>query len=292
MISTEADIGYPGYPHYVTGSSLSDTDIINNDGREAASRLLHWLVGKIDFSRASQPSFSSFDAATLLARFSTDDALEGEARAAAASEILAQYKSGEADTARMLDLLHTVAPELSIDERRRAADELAHISEDDEWDAVDAANAAFYLGSVITGDEPNPEERVEAANEMVILYEAGELDADNALNLMNTIAPGLEVDERRQAAASLARLSADGDWDDANKMAAAGEVFRLVTGVPLAAEQRIGAAVDLTGVGIKIFDTEGNFDDRDIDNATEIIKRAISGELSTDSVESILGRSD
>ena len=115
------------------------------------------------------PAYDSFDAATLLARSSTDDALEGEARAAAASEILAQYKSGEADTARVLDLLHTVAPDLSIDERRRAADELARISEDDEWDAEDAATAAFYLGSVITGGEPNPEERVEAANEMVLL---------------------------------------------------------------------------------------------------------------------------
>ena len=49
----------------------------------------------------------------------------------------------------------------------------------------------------------------------------------------------------------------------------------MVTGVPLAAEQRAGAAVDLAGMGVKVFDTEDSFDDRDIDNATTLIKQAI-----------------
>ena len=72
-------------------------------------------------------------------------------------------------------------------------------------------------------------------------------------------------------------------------MNAASEVFRLVTGVPLDAESRMGAAVDLTGVGMKIFDTDDSFEDRDIDTATEIIKQSLTGDLTTDSLQSILG---
>ena len=236
--------------------------------------------------------YSSFDTASVLARFSTDDPLVGEARADAVGEIIAQYESGDADDARVLDLLHTIAPELSIEERRRAADELARISEAGEWGEAETFAAVQHLAAMVTGDEVNAEERIAAANEMVDLYEAGDLDADRAVNLLDTIAPGLSIDERRQASASLARLSADSDWNDADRMEAASEVFRLVTGVPLNAEGRIDAAVDMTGVGVKIFDTEDNFDDRDIDNATEIIKQAISGELTTDSVQSILDRVD
>ena len=238
------------------------------------------------------PDYTSFDAASVLARFSTDDPLMGEVRSDAVGEIIAKYKSGDADDARVLELLHTIAPELSIEERNQATEELARLSEADEWDEADTFTAVQHLAAVVTGDEVNAEERIAAANEMVDLYEAGDLDADRAVNLLDTIAPGLSIDERRQASASLARLSASGDWNDADRMEAASEVFRLVTGVPLNAEERIDAAVDLTGVGIKIFDTEDNFDDRDIDNATEIIKQAISGELSTDSVESILGRDE
>ena len=262
-----------------------DEDITPPDGKFA-------LPSPVEPSSRAAPAYDSFDAASILARFSTGDALEGDARAAAASEILVRYRSGKPDADRILNLLHTMAPELSIDERRRAVSELSRLSDDDEWDEADAANAAFYLGAAITGDEPNPEERVAAAQEMVALYRSGDLDTDKALNLMDTIAPHLEINERRQAAASLAKLSADGDWDDADKMAAASEAFRLVTGVPLAAEQRVGAAVDLTGVGIKIFDTEDSFDDEDIDNATTLIKQAVSGNLTTASVQSILGLGD
>lgn len=240
----------------------------------------------------ASPSYDSFDAATILTRFSTADALEGEARADAASEIIALHQSGDADAARVLDLLHTIAPELLIDERRRAADKLAQISDDGKWDERETANGVFYLASVITGEEPNPEERVEAARAMVALYETGDLDADTALNLMDTIAPGLDINQRRQAATALARLAADDDWDDADRMTAANETFRLVTGVPLDAEQRIGGAVDLAGVGVKIFDTDDSFDDRDIDNATAIIKQAISGDLTSDSLLNILALGD
>ena len=57
-----------------------------------------------------------------------------------------------------------------------------------------------------------------------------------------------------------------------------------MTGVPLAAEARLGTAVDLTGVGIEIFDTDDSFEDRDIDTATEIIKQSLTGELMTESL--------
>lgn len=232
---------------------------------------------------------SSFDTASILARFSTADALEGERRADAAGEIVAQYEFGNPDTERALGLMHVIAPELSIEERRRAAAELAQLSEDGEWDEHDTYDATQHLAAIIMGEEVNAEGRIAAANEMVALYESGDLDADTALNLMDTIAPHLGINERRQAAATLARLAAEDDWSREDKMRAASETFRLVTGVPLAANQRAGAAVDLTGMGIKVFDRNDNFDDRDIDNATTIIKQAIGGNLTTDSVRSILG---
>ena len=105
---------------------------------------------------------------------------------------------------------------------------------------------------------------------------------------MDTIAPSLGINERRQAAAALASLASDGELDETERMAAASEVFRLVTGIPLAAEQRIGATVDLAGVGVKIFG-DGQFDDQEIVTATTVIKRAISGNLTTESLQDLLG---
>ncbi len=234
------------------------------------------------------PTHDSFDTSSMLARFSTDDPFVGEARADAASEIIARYTSGDADTARILDLLHIIAPELSIDERRRAADKLAQISEDGQWDENETASGVFYLASLITGDEPNPGERIEAAHEMAALYEARDLDDDRALELMDTIAPSLAINQRRQAAATLAALAADDDWDDADRMAAASEVFRLVTGVPLDAERRIAASVDLAGLDAKVFGDD-QFGDTEVDAATSVIKLALSGDLTAGSLQSILG---
>ena len=231
---------------------------------------------------------NSFNAASVLARFSTSDPVEGEARAGATGRIITLYRSGDADINRVLDLLQTMAPELSIEERRQAWDRLERLSEDDEWDVSEAASAVFYLGSIITGDELNPVERIEAAHEMAVLYQAGELDPDTALDLMNTIAPDLYINERRQASATLAKLSTDDDWDDSDKMEAASEVFRLVTGVPLNAEERVGAAVDLAAIGVRVFDAGSQFNDRDVDAAAEIIRQSLAGELTSESLQSIL----
>lgn len=251
------------------------------------------LTGEGPSDPATPPSAGEFGSvampATMLARFSTSDAMEGEARASAAGEIIAQYTSGSADIERVLDLLHTVAPELSIDERRRAADELATLSEDDQWDEWEIANAVFYLASIITGDEPNPRERIEAAHELVALFEAGELDPSDALRLMDVVAPGLALGERDQASAALMELSLDDDWDNEDRVAASSEVFRLVTGVPLDAEGRMGASVDLAGLGVKLFGSDGAWSQQDVLAAVSVIKQTMSGDLSPESLVGILG---
>ena len=250
------------------------------------------LTGEGPSDSVAPPASGEFGSvampATMLARFSTSDAVEGETRAAATGEIISQYTSGRAETERVLDLLHTVAPELSIDERRRAAVELAKLAEDDRWDEWEAANAAFYLASIITGDEPNPGERIEAAHELVALFESGELDVGRGIELMDTIAPGLAIGERRQAAAVLTQISAEADWDSADKLVAMNEVFRLVTSVPLDAEERIGAAIDLAGLGVKNFDADDSFDDGDVDNAAAIIKQAVAGDLTSQGIQRLL----
>ena len=269
----------------------------NNDEGQSASRTGPFAVPSS--SGRSRPdnspsvaAYNSLDSAALpasiLARFSTSNAIEGEERSAAVNEIVSQYRSGDVDDTRVLDLLHTIAPELSIEERRKSAHLLALSAEDGNWDEEQTAQGVFYLATLITGDEPNGEERIYAAQQLVGLYESGNLTADTALHWMDTIAPSLGINERRQAAAALAQLAADGDLDETERMAAASEVFRLVTGVPLAAEQRIGATVDLAGVGVKIFG-DGQFDAQEIVTATTVIKRAISGSLTTESLQDLLG---
>lgn len=65
-------------------------------------------------------------------------------------------------------------------------------------------------------------------------------------------------------------------------------MFRLVTGVPLNADQRVDAAVDLAGLGVRVFG-QGQFDDQEVDNAVTIIKDALSGNLTSGSLSKILG---
>ena len=231
---------------------------------------------------------ASFDAASILARFSTTDAAEGEARANAANEIIAQYESGDADVQRVTELMNKLAPELSADERRRAVNNLSRLADGDEWNERKTSDAVEQLAVIITGNEVSGEQRIAAAKELVDLYDKGELDGDRALGLLDVIAAELSIEERRQAAGALAKLSADGDLRGVDKMAAASEVFRLVTGVPLNAEQRVGAAVDLAGLGVRVFG-QGQFDDQEVDNAVTIIKDALSGNLTSGSLSNILG---
>ena len=255
-------------------------------GHTRLARVIEGAAGPAR-SRSSTPD-DSFNAASILARFSTDDAREGERRADAVEEIIAQHASGRVDTGRVLDLLHTVSPELSIGERRQAAAELAHLSEDDNWSTADAASAVEHLAELVSGKGINSRKRVEAAEQMAFLYQSGNLDSGDALNLMDTIAPELAVNERRHAASELAKLAADGTWDDEDKMEAAGEVFKLVTGTSLNVQERQDAAVDLAGEIFKAIDTEDSFDDGDIEATTDLIKEVMGGTVTTESIQNFL----
>ena len=268
-----------------------------NDSGESASQIGPFSVPSPSVrsrpeNNPSVAAYNSLDSAALpaaiLARFSTSDPIEGEKRASAVGEIVSQYRSGDVDDARVLDLLHTIAPELAIEERRKSLQLLALLAEDGSWGQTQTAQGVFHLATLITGDEPNGEERINAAQQLVAIYQRGDLTADTALQRMDIIAPSLGINERRQAAAALARLASDGELDETGRMAAASEVFRLVTGVPLAAEQRIGATVDLAGVGVKIFGDD-QFGDQEIVTATTVIKRALTGELTTESLQDLLG---
>ena len=184
--------------------------------------------------------------------------------------------------------MNKLAPELSADERRRAVNNLSRLADGGEWNKRKTSDAVEQIAVIITGNEVSGAQRIAAAKELLDLYDKGELDGDRALGLLDVIAAELSIEERRQAAAALAKLSADGDLRGVDKMAAAGEVFRLVTGVPLNAEQRVGAAVDLAGLGVRVFG-QGQFDDQEVDNAVTIIKDALSGNLTSGSLSNILG---
>ena len=287
QVASNDDLGDSSYASRINYTApRSGIYKIGVGGYESSTGSYRLLVSRR--GAGADNSHASVAAASMLARFSTDDAWEGERRATAVEEIIAQHASGNVDSERVLDLLHTVSPELSINERRRAAAELSRLSEDDNWSTADAASAAEHLAELVTGDEINSQERIAAAQQMTARYQSGDLDTGEALNLMNTIAPGLSISERRQAATALANLAADDDWDHEDGMAAASEVFRLVTGAPLNAEQRTAAAVDLAGEAIRVLDTEDNFDDRDIDTATEIVKEVLTGDWNAESILSIL----
>ena len=147
---------------------------------------------------------ASFDAASILARFSTTDAVEGEARANAANEIIAQYESGYADVQRVTELMNKLAPELSADERRRAVNNLSRLADGGEWNKRKTSDAVEQLAVIITSNEVSGAQRIAAAKELVDLYDKGELDGDRALGLLDVIAAELSIEERRQAAGALA----------------------------------------------------------------------------------------
>ena len=240
-------------------------------------------------SRSSAPVDAAVLPVTILARFSTSDPLEGEERADAAAGIIAQHTSGATDTTRVLDLLQVVAPHLPADARRDFAEDLAAKSKDGSWDEHEVADAVFFLAALIALSEPNVGERVEAAHEPAVLLEAGELELWQALDLMDIIAPGLGINERGLAADALMELSIADGWDNNDRVAAASEVFKLVTGVPLVVEARIDAGVDLAGLGVRIFGSEGQWSDRDLLAATSVIKQAMEGRLTPESLAGTLG---
>ena len=124
-----------------------------------------------------------------------------------------------------------------------------------------------------------------------VLFEAGELELWQALDLMGIIAPGLGINERGLDADALMELSIADGWDNNDRVAVASEVFRLVTGVPLDVEARIGAGVDLAGLGVRIFGS-GTVERPGCPAATSVIKQAMEGRLTPESLAGILGGVD
>lgn len=96
-------------------------------------------------SRSSAPADVAVLSVPILARFYTSNPLEGEERADAEAEIIAQHASGATDTTRVLALLHVVAPHLPADARRDFAEDLAAKSKDGSWDEHEVADAVFFL---------------------------------------------------------------------------------------------------------------------------------------------------
>ena len=125
-----------------------DGEIDLKDHREAVSRMLNWLVEE-ELGSKALPTDRSFDTASVLARFSTSDPAVVEARSDAVSEIVSMYIEGNAGREQILDLLHTMSPELSINERRKAADELNRIAYDGTRDAAETEEGVLYLATLI-----------------------------------------------------------------------------------------------------------------------------------------------
>ena len=281
-----------------TSSSSSSSDAfaakyaeLREQGKshKAATELAKMHVGgSIGSDQAEDTGVErTMDAVVVLAKFSAPDSYEAVRREQAVEELKIRFQSRDLDADRALGLLDKIAPEASINERRAAADNLARLSRADDWDGGNAIEATAELTRLITGNAPDAKKRIEAANELARRSKAGDLEPDDALNLMNDIAPGMSIEERREAAMNLVRLSKSEKWDAETTKQAAEETFQLVTGGELEYEKRRDAAVDLTGEAIKKFGGD-EFEDEDVDVAAEMIKQTLSGDLDSDSVSDLL----
>ena len=232
---------------------------------------------------------TAIDATVVVAMYSTMNDTEANARASSVRDMMAYVRRGDMDNSRVLDLLNNIAPEASIGEREKAASRLASILEADDGELTpqQSMQAANELTRLITGDEVDSEQRMEAAREMVRLSKSGDLNADNASELMDTIAPEWSIAERKEALGYLAWQYAHGDWDADSAKRTAEEGYTLITGGEIQLEKRMEAGVELVGEGLKRYGGE-SYDDESVDKATELIKAAIDGELSTSKVSSIL----
>ena len=245
-------------------------------------------AGQVDLGDES--SEQAIDATVVLAMYSTMDDAEAESRATSVREMTIYAGRGDMDKDTVLGLLNDIAPEASIDERRKAADGLASISEDGDGELTpeQSMQVANELTRLITGHGIDAEQRTEAAREMVRLSQSGELNVDNAAELMDTIAPEWSVAERKEALGYLTWQFSHGEWDAGSTKRTAEEGYMLITGGEIQLEKRIGAGVEVVGESLKRFGGDG-YDDESVDMATDLIKVAISGDLSTDSVSKILG---
>ena len=252
----------------------------------------HSSAGARDFiAESARASIGwTIDTAMVLAMFSTTDDAEADRRAASVLAVEEYIGRGGMDNDTILNLLNDVAPEWSISERREAAERLARISADSDGqlDPQQSLEVANELTRLVTGHGIDAERRAEGAREMLRLSQSGELNPANAAELMDTIVPEWSVAEREQALGYLAWQFAHGEWDADSTQRTAEEGYTLLTGGEIQLERRIGSGVELVGEGLKRYGGE-NYDDAAIDKTTALLKEAIGGNLSSDSVTRIMG---
>ena len=249
-------------------------------------------VERIDRRTEKSKSLSSeqsITTAVVLAMYSTTDDVEADKRVGSMLNMTTHIGSSNMDNDTMLGLLNDIAPEASISERKEAADKLASISDasNGELTPEQSMQVANELTRLITGHGIDAEQRAEAAGEIVSLSQSGELNADNASELMATIAPEWSVAERKEALGYLAWQFSEGEWDADSTKRTAEEGYTLITGGEIQMERRMEAGVELSGEVIKRYGGD-NLDDESIDKSTTLIKGALSGDLSTDRVAKVL----
>ena len=243
-----------------------------------------------EIAKDAVSSLQSIDSSVVLAMYSTEDVAEADRRASSVREMTDYVESGDMDPDRALALLNEIAPESSLGDRRRAMDRIVRILNDTEGDLTPQNNmqVANELTRLITGHAIDADQRIEAAREMVRLTQSVQLNAENASELMNAIAPEWSVSERRKALGYLAWQFSEGDWDPDRMNRTAEEGYRLLTGGEVQAERRIQAGIQLVGEGIKRYGG-ANYDDKSVDEAVALLQATIAGELTTNSASKILG---
>ena len=224
------------------------------------------------------PAFAPFDAAVVLAMYSSTDDIEADRRASSVRELTTYAERGDMDTTTVLGLLDDIAPEASVGERQEAARRLVGISEDlnGELTPEQSMEVANALSKLITGHGIDAEQRTEAARKMVRLSQSGELNVENASELADTTTPEWSVADRKEALGYLAWQFAHGEWDADSTKRTAEEGYTLITGGEIRIERRMEAGVDLVGEALKRYGGSG-YDDESVDRSTALIKDAFGG---------------
>ena len=270
------------------GSKYSELRAQGKSHKAATELAMIYTRGSADSGgRQAAESQHAMDAAILLARFSTTERQESSKREQAAEELKMRFQSRELDTNRALNLLNTITPEASINERSEAARNLARLSQSDDWAEDNTAEAANELVMLITGDALYANKRISAAAELARRSGEGGLDTESTLELVNRIAPELSLEKRREAVTDLKRLWNAEEWDDETMEQLAESGFQVLTGDELNVEQRQDAVVELAGESVKGI-MGGEYEAGEVDAATEILKKGLRGELNEETISNFL----